>query len=135
MVATLYDEARARRTISPATRANGTVNGAAVDLGATGSESALVVVITGTVTDGTHTVAVEDSADGTSGWAAVPAGRLQGSPPAIVATDDDTQFEIGVVPIRQFLRVSVVTTGATTGGIVGAIVVAGQPGATPVSHA
>lgn len=131
----LYDEAVVRRTLSPAVRTNGTGTGAAVNLAAYNADSAIVAVITGTVTDGSHVVAVQDSDDGTTGWANVPAGRLTGTPPTITSAGSDTQFEIGVQAARDYLRVSVTTTGATTGGLIAAVVVAGDPGSSPISHA
>lgn len=136
MAGTVYDKTLVRRTISPALRANGTVNGAAVDRNAgRGAEEALVVVITGTITDGSHAVAIEDSADGSTDWQPVPIGVVQGAAPTVVAANDDTQFEIGVGSTRRFLRVSIVTTGATTGGIIAAAVVLGDFREIPVSHA
>lgn len=135
MAETVYDKVLVRRTVSPALRANGTVNGSAVDRAANGgAEEAMVVVVTGTITDGSHAVTIEDSADGISGWAPVT-GQLQGAAPTVVAANDDTQFEVGVGFSRQFLRVSIVTSGATTGGIIGAVVVLGDMRHVPISHA
>jgi hypothetical protein len=131
----LYDMVVAKRTVSPAVRANGTVNGTAVDRASTGgSDGSLVVIQTGTVTDGSHAVSIEDSDDGSNGWTAVPAGQLQSSAPTIVAADDDKLYEVGVLSSRRYLRVVVVTTGATTGGVVGALVVLGESRNVPVSH-
>jgi hypothetical protein len=122
-----FDDVLARRTVSPALRANGTVNGAAVDFSASGgAQSASVVVATGTITDGSHAVAIEDSPDGSTGWAPIPAAQLQGSPPTVVAADDDRVFEVGILRCRGFARVSITTTGATTGGIVGALILLGE---------
>lgn len=131
----LYDSVVARRTVSPAVRTNGTVNGAAVDLGPTGADSGLLVVATGTITDGSHAVALEESDTGSSAWTAIPAARLQGSPPTVVAADDDTQFEVGFTAGKRYVRAVVTTSGATTGGALAAVIVAGEPGQTPVSHA
>jgi hypothetical protein len=131
----LYDLMAAKRTISPATRGNGTVNGTAVDRASTGgSDGSLVVIQTGTITDGSHAVAIEDSDDGSTGWASIPAGQLQGSAPTVVSADDDKLYEIGVLSSKRYLRVSVTTTGATTGGIVGALVILGESRNVPVSH-
>jgi hypothetical protein len=135
MAGPLYDELLIRRTVSPATRANGTVNGVAVNLGPTGADSAVVAFVTGAITDGSHAAAIEESDTGTGGWTAVPAGRLQGAVPTITTSDNNTQFEVGVTVAKQYLRAVVVTTGATTGGVVAAVIAAGQPGQTPVSHA
>src|SRR4051794_16243249 len=130
----LYDYAVVRRTVAPAVRTNGTVNGAAVNLGAYGSESAIVAINTGTITDGSHAVSVQDSDDGTT-WGNVGAGRLTVAPPTLTSADSNSFFEIGVTATKAFLRVVVVTTGATSGGAFSAVVVAGDPGTTPVSHA
>jgi len=127
----LYSQTRVRTSLSPASRTNGTVNGAAVDRA--GFSGAVVVVQTGTITDGSHAITIEDSADGTSGWAAT-AGQLQGSLPTVVAANDDTLFEVGVLGGRQFMRVVQATTGATTGGLLGAVVVLGHPKHAPVAH-
>lgn len=130
----LYDSTVVRRSVSPALRANGTVNGDAVNLGTWGADSAVAVVVTGAITDGSHAVSIEESDTGTSGWTAVPAGRLTGAAPTVVAANDDTQFEVGIAPGKPFLRVVVVTTGATTGGILAAVIVLGEIGMSPVSH-
>lgn len=137
---TVYNFVRAVRSISAATRANGTVNGVGVDRqlsGASGTnewhESAMVVVSTGTITDGSHAVTLEDSPD-SSVWTAVPAANIQGSLPTIVAADDDKVFEIGYIGNQRYLRPVITTTGATTGGIVGANVLLGFPTKPPISR-
>ncbi|MGH3679093.1 MAG: hypothetical protein ACRDT2_02020 [Natronosporangium sp.] len=135
MAERVYDDVVTRRTISPAVRANGTVNGVAVDRAANGgAEEAIVVVTTGTITDGSHAVAVEDSDDGSTGWVAVPAGQLTGTPPTIADVNDDAIYEIGVAGSRRYLRVSVVTTGATSGGAFSAVIVLGGSRFSPASH-
>jgi hypothetical protein len=131
----IYDTTVVRRTVAPAVRTNGTVNGAAVNVGAYGAESAIVAINTGTITDGSHAVSIQDSDDGAAGWANVAAGQLTGAPPTITAANSNTLFEIGVQPAKAYLRVVIVTTGATTGGAISATVVVGEPGTTPVSHA
>jgi hypothetical protein len=135
MAGTVYDEVLARRTVSPAVRTNGTVNGAAVDLGqgsGGGTYEASVVIVAGTITDGSHAVAIEDSDDGSTGWAAIPAGQLQGSPPTVVAANDDTQFEIGIAQCKRHVRVSITTTGATSGGAIAAAVLVGHRRSSPI---
>lgn len=135
---TVYNFVRAVRTLSPAARTNGTVNGTGADRqlsGAAGTnewhESATVVINTGTVTDGSHAFTVEDSPDN-SVWTAVAAGLLQGSAPTVVAADDDKVFEVGYLGNQRYLRAVVVTTGATTGGIFGAVVLLGFPTRPPI---
>jgi hypothetical protein len=131
----IYDNTVVRRSVAPAVATNGTINGAAVNLGAYGAESAIVVVNTGAVTDGTHTFAIEESDTGSSAWTAVPVGRLTSGAPVVLAANANTLYEVGVTPLKAFLRVTVVTTAATTGGVLAALVVVGEPGNVPVSHA
>ncbi len=135
---TVYNLARGVRSVSPAARVNGTATGSTVDRTLSGGgganewhQSAMVVVQTGTITDGSHAVSVEHSDDGAA-WSAAPATDLQGSAPTILAADDDRVFEVGYIGNKRYLRVVVVTTGATTGGIFGAVIVLGFPLRAPV---
>lgn len=131
----IYDRLLVRHTIGPAVRTDGTHNGAAVDRSVNGGmQDAVVVVSTGVVTDGSHAVTVEDSADGSTGWTAVDSSQLQGELPTVTSTDDDTVFEVGVLSSRQFLRASITTTGATTGGLMAATVALNAPRFSPVGH-
>ncbi|MFD5425214.1 hypothetical protein [Streptomyces sp. NPDC127084] len=130
-----FDEVLFNRSLSPATRTNGTANGVAVDRMVNGGmQDAVVLVSTGTITDGSHAVTVEDSDDGSTGWTTVAAAQLQGSAPTVVAASDDTVFEFGVRSTRRFLRVVAVTSGATTGGLFSAGVLLGKPRFAPVAH-
>lgn len=131
----LYHLARAKVTLTVATRTNATATGTAVDLheNLDASRSALVVVFTGTMTDGSVAVTLEESADN-SAWTTVAAPDLQGTAPTIAATDDDKVFELGYVGSKRYLRVKAVTTGATSGGTFGAVIVRGFPRRTPISH-
>ncbi len=130
-----YDLVLAKRTVSPAVLVNGTVNGVAVDRAVNGGmQDAVVIVSTGTITDGSHAVAVQDSADGSTDWTAVAAAQLTGAAPTIVAANDDTVFEVGVRSTRRYVRATVTTTSATSGGAIGVLVALGQPRFAPASH-
>jgi hypothetical protein len=134
MVRTVYNDTLARLALTPASRtANATVNGLAIDLGLFNNDfrTAQFIIASGTVTDGSHVVTIEESADGSTGWTAVPASRIQGSLPTIVAADDDKVFQVGAIPDKQWLRVVVTTTGSTAGGILGAVAVLGAPSQLP----
>jgi hypothetical protein len=131
----IYDDTVVRRSVSPAVVTNGTINGAAVNLGQYGAESAIVAITTGAVTDGSHAFAIEESDTGVGAWTAVPVGRLTSAAPAVVTANSNALYEIGVTPLKAYLRVVVVTTAATTGGLLAAVVVVGEPGSVPVSHA
>lgn len=137
MRSTLYSHSLVRAALTSAARTNGTVNGTTVDLGVFGNDfrSVLFVVYTATVTDGTHTISIQDSPDG-SAWSAVDAAAVQGTAPAITSTADDTVYEFGYIPgTRQYVRLVAVTAGATTGGVFGAVAVLGTASSSPVARA
>lgn len=125
----LHDNIRASVTLAPATR-TASANGTSVDLA--GFEAAEVVVATGTITDGTHTIELQDSDDGAT-FAAVADAFLLGSEPAIGAADDNKTFRVGYVGGKRYLRASVTVSGATSGGTYGAVVIAGYPRHAPVA--
>lgn len=117
---TLYNRSVVREALVSATRTNGTANGVAIDLGifANDFRTVMFVVTTATITDGTHAITVEESADGSTGWTAVAASRVQGTLPSITSANDDTFFYFGViVETLQYLRAVATTSGATTGGV------------------
>lgn len=133
---TLYTHALARVALLSAARGNGTANGATVDTSVFGNDfrTVLFVVWSATITDGTHVVSVQDSDDGST-WAAAAAHLVQGTPPTIVSTSDDAVFDFGYIPARQYVRLVVTTTGATTGGVFGAVAVLSESSAAPVARA
>jgi hypothetical protein len=135
---TLYNQVLTVQSITQANRTNGTVNGTSTDLlmNAVGRQtfrSALVIVQTGTITDGTHTVEVQESDDNSS-FTAVADADLQGTEPAVVAANDNVVFEIGYRGSKRYLRVVCVASGTTTGGTLGAVIVLGLPRRYPVAH-
>lgn len=134
---TLYSNTLARVALTPVVRtANAAVNGTAVDLGVFGNDfrSVLFVVSTGVITDGTHTVTLEVSADNSS-WSAAATDRIQGSLPAIGASDDNTLFQFGYkAGTEQYVRIVVTTAAATSGGLFGAVAVLGEGSNNPVAR-
>jgi hypothetical protein len=133
---TLYTKGLARVALTSAARTNGTVNGTAVDSSVFGNDfrSVFFIVQTGTVTDGSHAVTLQDSADGSTGWANVDASTLQGSLPTITSADDDVLFQFGHLLQKQYVRLVVTTTGATTGGIFAASAVLFDASTEPVAR-
>lgn len=107
------------QSLVPAAR-TASADGAGVDLA--GFERALVVVSSGTITDGTHTIEVQESDDNSS-FSAVADADLEGTEPAIAAANDDTVWELGYVGTKRYIRAVVTVAGATTGGVYGAQVV------------
>lgn len=133
MRSSLYNVALVKSSIVPAAARTTTTTGTAVDrmTDQGGFRSALVVIHTGTITDGTHTVTVQDSPDNTN-WTAVADEFLQGTEPAIGGSNDDSVFEIGYTGNERYLRVLITVTGTpATGGIYGAVVLLGWPRKMP----
>jgi hypothetical protein len=130
----VYNHSRAMASLHPAAR-TATANGTGVDRlqGRVYYRSAMVMVHTGAITDGTHTISVEDSADNTT-FAAVADEFLQGTEPALGSADDNEVHEIGYTGSKRYLRVTATVSGATTGGIYAAAVLLGDPTKPPVAH-
>ncbi|MFC8277190.1 hypothetical protein ACFUJR_32600 [Streptomyces sp. NPDC057271] len=122
----VYNTLVAKPTIAPAVY-DATETGATVDRLVDGdaARSAMVVVNVGTVTDGTHTIEVQDSPND-SDWTAVAAEFLQGSEPAVTSSNDEQVYEIGYTGHQRYLRVvSTVSGSPSTGGAYGAVVLLG----------
>lgn len=135
MRSTLYSQVHVVPALAQASRtANATVNGTTVDTGLFGNDFKVVLfaIQAGAITDGSHAFAVQDSADGSS-WAAADSVLVQGSAPTLVAASDDAVHYLGyIVANRQYVRLTVTTSGSTSGGVFGAVAVLGQPSSTPV---
>lgn len=131
----LYSVARAKLALTLAVRTNGTATGTTVDLNENkdASRSAMLIVYSGTITDGSHAVILQESDNG-SAWSTVAAADLQGSAPTITATDDDAMWELGYLGSKRYIRASITTSGATTGGTFGAVIVRAFPRRTPIAH-
>jgi hypothetical protein len=134
----IYNELISRVALAVAARLNGTASGITIDRtdpsgGTDSTTSALLVVFTAAITDGSHAITVQVSDDG-SVWSAAATEHLQGSLPTITSTDDDRLFEIGYTGPRRYLRVVATTTGATTGGVFGAVAILGGAGQAPVQR-
>lgn len=130
----VYTNVTARASINPAAH-TATVTGTGVDrnVGADMHRTAMVVVHTGVITDGTHTIEVQDSDDDTT-FTAVADQFLQGTEPEIGLADDNKLYFIGYIGVRRYLRVVSTVATATTGGIYGALIALGEPRRGPVDH-
>lgn len=135
----MFDDHSVRVTLLPAVRsANGTVNGTAVDMAGANNffRSAMLAVVSGTITDGTHTIALQHSDDGSTGWTNVSAAEREGTIPALTTANDDTVYRQGYVGTKRYLRATITTSAAPAtpaGGIVGVVVVLSQGSGRPVS--
>ncbi|MCP3820070.1 hypothetical protein NLX86_18815 [Streptomyces sp. A3M-1-3] len=127
-----YNNLLTKHSLTPAAR-TASANGTGVDRAVSGSlfQDALIVISTGTVTDGTHTFEVQDSADNST-FAAVADAYLQGAEPAVTSSNDETVYEIGYLGDKRYVRVITTVASATTGGLYSAAVVLANPRVAPV---
>jgi hypothetical protein len=133
----LYNVALTKSTILPAAARTASTTGTAVDrmTDEGGFRSALVVVHAGVVTDGTHTVEVQDSPNG-SDWTAVANEFLQGSEPALTSANDERIHEIGYTGHQRYLRAVITASGSpATGAVYSAVILLGWPRRMPPSRA
>ena len=107
-------------SLNPAAR-TASANGTAVDCA--GYTRVAFAVQNGVVTDGTHTITVEESDVSGSGYAAVPAANRYGTLPVLASTTTaGTVAEFSIYPTKRYVRVVTTVAGATTGGIYAATV-------------
>ncbi len=112
-------------SIDPATY-NSDQTGTGVDL--RGYDSAMAVVQSGALTDGTHTPKMQES-DDDSTYTDVAAADLRGSFANIAA---DSVQRVGYHGGKRYVRVFVTSSG-TTGAIYGSTIVRGHPHQAPLS--
>ena len=120
------------QSLAPAARTNGTATGTAVDL--RGYDGAVITVSFGAYTDGTHTPSVVHSADGVTYTACVYGTDLDG-PSNLAAVNSSAGAnaiqQIGYIGNMRYVAVVMTTTGATTGALSAANIVAGYPRHAP----
>lgn len=116
-------------SLAPATY-TATTNGTGVDL--QGFHAATVLVTTGTITDGTHAISLEESDDNTN-WSAVASGDILGTLPSIGAANDNATYRFGYIGTKRYIRVVSTVSGATSGGVYSAVVLRGRPENAPTA--
>ncbi|MBT9167718.1 MAG: hypothetical protein DDT19_01058 [Syntrophomonadaceae bacterium] len=121
----LFNNLSTATTLAPAAR-TAAATGTTVDL--QGFAGALVQAVVGTITDGVHTLAVQESADNIT-WTAVAAADLQGS---FVTLATGVNQRVGYRGIQRFIRVNAAASGVT-GGVYAVVVVRGTPRRAPVA--
>lgn len=121
----LYSKLSAATTLAPAARTAG-ATGTTVDL--QNFDGALIQALVGTITDGTHSLTVQESADGTT-FTNVDAADLQGS---FAALASGTNQKVGYLGSKRYVRVNADVSGATSGGVYGVLVVRGAARKYPV---
>lgn len=137
----LYDEILIAPNIETQALTNGTVNGLDVDRSPANGpayQDAIFYIDVGLWTDGTHTFKIEEAPDnaGSPGTYVDPdAAELVGGATLVIsdATNDEGQHVLGYRGKERFIRLTVTTTGATTGlADVEAHSVLGDPDQAPV---
>jgi hypothetical protein len=135
MKRTLYNELIPVRALPITTIAiDGIRSGSVIDTGIFANDFRTVAftVFTGAVTDGTYAFTVQDSDDGSTGWADVASSQIQGSLPTLTSADDfrhDIFF--GVAPVKQYLRLQVTAATTSSGGLVGATALLAEASISP----
>ena len=101
-----------------------------------GFENALILIQSGTITDGTaYEFEIKEGDDsGLSDAAAVADEDLNGSEPSFAAADDDKVKYFEYKGKKRYIRIDLktVTGSPSTGGVFGAAVVKGNPRHAPV---
>lgn len=128
----LHHDVKATKALSHQTiNSDTTTDGDIIDTA--GFEALEFVFLSGTITDGSYTVALEqgDESD-LSDAAAVPAADVLGAA-VFAAADDNVAKRIGCLFKKRYVRASVVSTDTTSGGSLGGVAILGQPLHAPVA--
>ena len=101
-----------------------------------GYESLEYIVAVGTLVDGAYALLLEEGDDAAlADAAAVPADETLGALTGFALTDDNTTKRVGSIGKKRYQRLSIVTTGVTTGADhVTGIAVLGHPKTAPVAQ-
>lgn len=119
----------AQATIS----SNTATNGAIIDT--QGFLAAEWYVVSGTITDGTYVLSLQDGdASNLSDAAAVDSEQVFGAGTNFVAADDSVCKRIGYHGNKRYVRLVITSTGVTTGGAFSAVAVVASPLHAPVAN-
>ena len=113
-----------KRAFGGAIATNTTTAGTAVST--IGYDKTMMFLIASAYTDGTYVLGFDESADGTTGWTAVPASNLIGAPASISSAQTlgtSNVAKLGCFGTKSFVRPSIVSTGVTAGATLSALVV------------
>lgn len=100
-----------------------------------GYSSLLFAIQSGTLTDGTYTVLIQEGDESNlSDASAVADADLTNTEASasFAATDDNTVTKIGYVGSKRYVRLSLVSASTSSGGTLGAIAIQGSPITAPV---
>ncbi len=115
-------------SLAPATRTS-SATGSAVDL--RGFDAAVISVSFGAYTDGTHTPSLQHSVDGST-YTNVAASDLDGAFAAVSGSGGANSVQtVGYIGAQRYVRVVMTVSGATSGAVSSANIVAGYPRSAP----
>jgi hypothetical protein len=107
------------------------------DINTLGFESVEFIVFSGTLGTGTIDFTLQEADDDGAGapdtYSDVAAGDILGTPPTILATEDDKVWRFGYIGKKQWVRLQNVETSAWTSMIHGAVCVLSNPVLKPVA--
>lgn len=101
-----------------------------------GFESIEFVIQSGTITDGAYALLLEQGDDsGLSDVTVVPTDLVLGVLTGFVAADDNAAKRVGSIGKKQFQRLSIVSTGTSTGATkFSSVAILGHPKSAPVAE-
>lgn len=112
---------------------NTTTNGNIIDV--QGFDAFEFYITSGTLTDGTYAILIQDGEESDLSDAADVTDENLTVTEASVGfadTDDNTIKHIGYIGNKRYVRLSIVSTGTTSGGVFGAVSVQGFPSDGPI---
>jgi hypothetical protein len=127
---------KAQVALAPqAITSDATTNGEWIDTA--GYDSLTFLLATGALTDGDYTPVIEeaDAADYSDAAAVADAGltKTEASAAFTADGDDKATSKIGYIGSKRYVRLSVVSTGTTSGALIGALAVLGHPSHAPIA--
>ncbi len=112
--------------------ADTTTNGEIIDTA--GYDSLEFLISSGVITDGAYTTVLQESDDpAMSGATAVSDAQTLGDLPAFGLTEDGITKRVGFVGKMRYVRLQLVSTGTTVGGLFSTVAVQGKPSSAPVA--
>ncbi len=129
----LHDNCEVANALSSQTIATDTTtNGEIIDT--QGYHGLEFILKSGTITDGAYTVTLTEGEDsGLSDGTTVAAANLLGSI-SFALTDDDTAKRVGYIGKKRYVRLNIVSTGTTSGGLFDGVAVKFSPFTAPVAN-
>lgn len=99
-------------------------------------DSLTFAITSGTLTDGTYTVLIEDDTASNMGTAAAVADAYLIGTEALAsfaASEDNTTKKIGYIGNKRYVRLSIVSASTSSGGLMSAVAIQGCPAEAPVA--